>query len=225
MYVRYSKQTLDNPNPIARYAHRRRYELSVGRVLEILGQGQSLLDFGCGQGDFLNQIASVRNDAKLYGFDPESGHDSNRYIVTSSMGEIEASAIDVFSCFETIEHLLAHERADLFADVRRVLKPSGTLIASVPIVGGPTLLLKEANRLLLFRRRSDYSLWELLLASILCVPGKRSADPRVSHKGFDFRETEHELRDNFILKQMFFSPFPMMPWQLNSQVFFVCAKR
>lgn len=53
--VGYSKQTLESPNPIARYAHRKRYELSVGKAIKVLGKNASLLDYGCGEGDFLKK--------------------------------------------------------------------------------------------------------------------------------------------------------------------------
>jgi SAM-dependent methyltransferase len=221
----YAQQTLNTPNPIARFAHRKRYELSIGRVIKALGPGQSLLDFGCGKGDFLNQIAEARKDVKLFGFDPESGHSSAHYQITTDPGTIAPSSIDVFCCFETIEHLYPDEKNRLYADAKRVLKDSGTLIFSVPIIGGPTLLLKETNRMLLFRRKPEYSAKELLLASMFGVPANRPSNPRSTHKGFDFRETERELRSHFEVKEKYFSPFARLPWQLNSQVFFVCVKR
>lgn len=105
-----------------------------------------------------------------------------------------------------------------------MLNGGGTLIISVPVIGGPTLLLKEINRMILFKRKSDYSLKELLLASFLCIPAKKPENPRLTHKGFDFRELEKELATAFYLIDKTYSPFPVLPWYLNSQVFYVCSK-
>jgi hypothetical protein len=90
---------------------------------------------------------------------------------------------------------------------------------SVPVIGGPPLLLKEANRALLFRRPSDYSARELLAASLAGRPAPRPADIRVTHKGFDFRRLLHTLRERFEVTDTAYTPFPALPWWLNSQVF------
>ncbi|MCK9188440.1 class I SAM-dependent methyltransferase [Acidithiobacillus sp.] len=224
MKVNYSKQTLKTPNPIARFAHTKRYQLSTGRVLKYLGDKQTLLDYGCGKGDFLNEIFELRNDAKLLGYDPESGHFSERYNIITDTDKIPDNSVDVFCSFETLEHLYQTERNRLYAEAMRVLKTSGTIIISIPIIGGPTLLLKEVNRILLFKRRSDYTPKELLAASFFGIPAVRPDDLRVTHKGFNFRTIEKELSSNFSIKNRFYSPFTALPWYLNSQVFYVLEK-
>ena len=72
--VSYRAQTLDTPNPVARYAHRQRYKASFERVTSAVPHGGTVLDYGCGQGDFLNTLADLRPDLSLYGYDPESDH-------------------------------------------------------------------------------------------------------------------------------------------------------
>ncbi len=97
--------------------------------------------------------------------------------------------------------------------------PGGEVLISVPVIGGPTLLLKEANRAVLFRRRSDYSVGELLAASFGGRPAPRPDDIRVTHKGFDFRALVDRLGERFEVGDVARSPFPALPWWLNSQVF------
>jgi SAM-dependent methyltransferase len=217
--VSYSAQTLETPNPIARYAHRQRYEASFARVASEVPQGGSVLDFGCGQGDFLNTLADLRPDLVLLGFDPESDHEPDRYAPVRSIDDVPDASVDVVCCFETLEHLYDDEIAAFLDAADRVLVPGGAVSISVPVIGGPTLLLKEANRVLLFRRRSDYSARELMAASLAGRPAPRPDDIRVSHKGFDFRVLLAEVGERFEVTDTAYTPFPALPWWLNSQVF------
>ena len=221
--VPYNKQTLDTPNPIARFAHKVRYKFSLVKTLEYLGNNGILLDFGCGDGSFLNKIAMVRSDAVLYGFDPEADQNSGLYKRIDSLNSLGNQSVDMVCCFETLEHLYAHEREHFYADVRRILAKNGKVIVSIPIIGGPTLLLKELNRMILFKRRSEYSFKELLSASFWGKPAAKPENPRGTHKGFDFKDIEEELSNNFEMVEKTKSPFPLFPWFLNSQLFMILS--
>lgn len=217
--VSYAAQTLDTPNPIARYAHRRRYEASFARVSGEVRDGGTVFDYGCGQGDFLNTLADLRPDLTLIGFDPESGHEAERYTPVGDPTAVEPASVDLVCCFETLEHLYDDEIASFLDTADRVLVPGGDVLISVPVIGGPTLLLKEANRAILFRRRSDYTARELLAAAFAGRPAPRPDDIRVSHKGFDFRSLLARLGERCDVVDVSRSPFPTLPWWLNSQVF------
>jgi hypothetical protein len=64
---------------------------------------------------------------------------------------------------------------------------------------------------------------ELLLASLFYKPAPKPENPRVTHKGFNFREIEEELSTIFYINEKLYSPFPFLPWFLNSQLFFVLS--
>jgi len=217
--VSYAAQTLDTPNPIARYAHRQRYKASFDRVTGEVRDGGTVFDYGCGQGDFLNTLADMRPDLTLIGFDPESGHEAERYTAIDDPATVAAASVDLVCCFETLEHLYDAEIASFLGTADHVLVPGGEILISVPVIGGPTLLLKEANRAVLFRRRSDYAPRELLAASLAGRPAPRPDDIRVTHKGFDFRALLARLGERFEVADVTCSPFPALPWWLNSQVF------
>jgi SAM-dependent methyltransferase len=217
--VSYAAQTLDTPNPIARYAHRQRYKASFDRVTGEVRDGATVFDYGCGQGDFLNTLADLRPDLTLIGFDPESGHEAERYTASDDPSTVEAASVDLVCCFETLEHLYDAEITSFLGTADRVLVPGGEILISVPVIGGPTLLLKEANRAVLFRRRSDYAPRELLAAALAGRPAPRPDDIRVTHKGFDFRALLARLGERFEVADVTCSPFPALPWWLNSQVF------
>jgi SAM-dependent methyltransferase len=216
--VAYSRQTLDTANPVARYAHRHRYRLSLDRAAAEVPRGGTVLDYGCGEGTFLNALAEVRPDLKLFGYDPESGHVPERYELVTDMAVVPASSVDLLCCFETLEHLYDDEIAAFAADASRVLTPDGRLLVSVPVIGGPPLLLKELNRSIMFRRRSDYRAGELLAASFAGRPAPRPENIRVTHKGFDHRAVLAKL-DGFVVVDSACSPFTGLPWWLNSQAF------
>jgi SAM-dependent methyltransferase len=217
--VSYRAQTLDTPNPVARYAHRQRYKASFERVTREVRQGGTVLDYGCGQGDFLNTLAELRPDLSLYGYDPESDHSPERYALVDDVAAVPDGSVDMVCCFETLEHLYDPEIAAFVEQSRRVLAAGGEATISVPVIGGPPLLLKEANRALLFRRRSDYTARELLGASLAGRPAPRPGDIRVTHKGFDFRALLGVLGEHFEVADTACTPFPALPWWLNSQVF------
>jgi SAM-dependent methyltransferase len=217
--VSYAAQTLDTPNPIARYAHRQRYKASFDRVTGEVRDGGTVFDYGCGQGDFLNTLADLRPDLTLIGFDPESGHEAERYTAIDDPATVAPASVDLVCCFETLEHLYDAEIASFLGTADRLLVPGGEILISVPVIGGPTLLLKEANRAVLFRRRSDYAPRELLAAALAGRPAPRPDDIRVTHKGFDFRALLARLGERFEVADVTCSPFPALPCWLNSQVF------
>lgn len=222
--VPYDRQTLKTPNPIARFAHRRRYVTTLDLVSGLVPPRGRLLDFGCGTGSFLQQLAAVAPGLELFGFDPESGHVAQHYVHVTSMNTVADSSMDVVCCFETLEHLHPHEFSDFVAQTKRVLRESGLLVISVPIIGGPPLLLKELNRMVLFRRKTDYTMKELALAAWLGRPAARTSNIRGSHKGFDFRTLREALSGEFPLLEARHSPLKWLPWFLNSQVFWVFKK-
>ena len=217
--VSYREQTLDTPNPIARFAHRQRAKLSLDRVERDAPEGATVLDYGCGDGAFLNALAARRPDLRLLGYDPESAQVPDAYTSIDDVGGVPDGSVAVVCCFETLEHLYDGEIDTFVAEAIRVAVPGGEVSVSVPVIGGPPLLLKEANRALLFRRGSDYSARELLAASLTGRPAPRPEDIRVTHKGFDFRPLLTRLGRDLRPVDTACSPFPWLPWWLSSQVF------
>jgi 2-polyprenyl-3-methyl-5-hydroxy-6-metoxy-1,4-benzoquinol methylase len=217
--VAYNRQTIDTANPVARYAHRQRHKLSLDRAAAEVRQGGTVLDYGCGDGAFLNALAEARPDLTLLGFDPESGHEPEGYRAVAAIDDVPDGSLDLLCCFETLEHLYPDETARFAADADRMLAPGGQVLISVPIIGGPPLLAKELNRMAMFRRRSDYSTRELLAASLAGRPAARPDDIRVTHKGFDHRRVLAGLGGDFTAADAACCPFPGLPWWLNSQWF------
>ena len=142
-------------------------------------------------------------------------------MILNNFDEISKNKFDIICCFETLEHLYENEKLDLYELVKNSLNYEGKFIVSVPIIGGLTLILKEINRAILFKRKSDYTFKELFLSTFFNKSPKRAEDIKGSHKGFNFMKLETELNKNFTIKLKILSPFKNLPWFLNSNIFYI----
>jgi SAM-dependent methyltransferase len=218
--IPYEEQTLDHPNPIARYAHQKRYLNSLQLVDGLLPQGGIILDFGAGQGELLHRLASRRPDARLLAFEPLMTIKYPEVSACDSMKMVADRSIDVLCAFETLEHISDQQITEFMDQAIRVCKPDARIIVSVPIMQGATLPVKQAVRSILFRRYSDYSLGEIA-RGVLGLHVDRAKDILLSHKGFDHRVLLGLLQTRLRLDQTIHSPFRSLPWWSNSQAFFV----
>ncbi|SVB54956.1 uncharacterized protein METZ01_LOCUS207810, partial [marine metagenome] len=125
------------------HAHNRRYQKLaniVGEDLERRTQNSRLiLDIGCGDGFLFTHLAEGAHGAELYGMDLSH----RRLIITKKRkfpvrlldGNAEylpfgEATFDVVICTEALEHLIDPSAA--IQEIRRILKPGGLLILTVP---------------------------------------------------------------------------------------------
>jgi SAM-dependent methyltransferase len=102
------------------------------------GAGKSLLDVGCGDG-YLSKILAERGYT-VTGLEQRGGY-SDRFPASVRLIEADlegglpplGESYDYVMCADILEHLRRPE--DLLVQLRRVLKPGGTLIASLPNSG------------------------------------------------------------------------------------------
>jgi SAM-dependent methyltransferase len=102
------------------------------------GAGKSLLDVGCGDG-YLSKILSERG-YHVTGLEQRGGY-SDRFPASVRLIEADLErglpplpeTYDYVMCADILEHLRRPE--DLLVQLRRVLKPGGVLIASLPNSG------------------------------------------------------------------------------------------
>lgn len=102
-------------------------------------QGRTVLDIASGEGYGASLLASQA--AFVYGVDVSSEaaahaalkyrRENLRYLQGSATAiPLEDATVDLVVSFETIEHLREHD--EMMAEIRRVLRPNGTLIMSSP---------------------------------------------------------------------------------------------
>jgi 2-polyprenyl-3-methyl-5-hydroxy-6-metoxy-1,4-benzoquinol methylase len=222
--VSYAEQTLDSPNPITRFAHRSRYRISLDLADRLLPQGGLMVDFGAGEGAFLNKFAQRRPDARLLAIEPYMELRYPGIDQVAQLAEVAPGSVDLVGVFEVLEHVSDADLASFFRDAVRALKPGGALLVTVPIMYGLALPVKAVASALLHRRRIEFSLPELAKGT-LGIPIPRPASRSGTHKGFDFRWLDREITSAFAIRKRSFSPFPKLPWWCNSQAVMIAAKR
>jgi len=224
--VSYDKQTINTPNPIARYAHRNRLARVISLITSHVGLSK-LLDYGCGSGAFIKAVQGV-NGIVAIGYEPfmKERVDNDCPIYNDYPPVKEAGPFDIITIFETIEHLEERELREFLARATELLTDKGKILFSAPIEIGPALLMKELNRCILHKRLPENSSLELLLASLVGVPAKRAKNIKSSHKRFDFRKAIHFLEGEFgPVTIASYGPFPIGTWYGNSQVYFWLTRR
>jgi SAM-dependent methyltransferase len=127
-----------------------------------------VLDLACGVGYGTERLARIAARAVGVDADPEAiAYARSRYarpnvefaVMDAASLELESESFDVVCAFEAIEHLADPETA--LAEVRRVLKPTGSLLVSTPHARRTTYEPKNPWH------RVEYSLadFELLLGA------------------------------------------------------------
>lgn len=119
------------------------------RMVEHIGERNGLtgkhLDIGCGPGTFIgtlgDSVESVGADIAAgqiaYARDAYGGPNRRFEVVPAGPLPFADAAFDVVTCIELAEHLPEATVLELFAEVRRVLRPGGILLATTPDYGGP----------------------------------------------------------------------------------------
>ena len=107
-------------------------KLKVKRIQNATLKGATVLDFGCGTGDFL--VGCKNAGFNVLGFEPNSaaGALSKKKGVELilSIENLKDNSVDVITLWHVLEHLPNLEKD--IAQFKRVLKPNGTLIIAVP---------------------------------------------------------------------------------------------
>jgi SAM-dependent methyltransferase len=222
--VSYEKQTVDSPNPLARFAHRARIRKSLDIVDEYLPGGGRFADFGAGTGLLLSEFGKRRPDAALFGIEPfQTPYHPGNITYVPDLTAVEPKSLDVISAFEVCEHMYEHEIRDFLGHCRKTLTSDGKLIISVPVMYGAATLPKFVNRVLLYRRNYTAYGFKDLVRSTFGIPIERPENPRHTHTGFDFRWLMRIIAETFVVRRIDCSPFRGLPWYFNSQVFLVAT--
>ena len=221
MEVEYSKQTINHPNPIARFAHQNRHRKSILLATNILkSKAKGIIDYGCGQGEFINNLRK-KGFNFAYGFEPYMKQIKKRDYIVKDPKNIPLGMVELITLFETIEHLDKEELDLFFKFCRSRLRKSGKILISAPIEIGPVVVIKDIVRSLLFKRAMEYSFMELVKTGLFGLSIKRSNNIKGSHKGFDFRKSIALIKKKYgKVKVLGYGPLPIQTWYGNSQVYF-----
>jgi len=71
-------------------------------------QCQSVLDYGCGKGHFLNHVSNNFPQIKIHGYD----------VANEAFSELPEHAVDLTVCLDVLEHVEFGALAEVFAEIR-----------------------------------------------------------------------------------------------------------
>lgn len=132
--------------PVSEFVFHARYPIKPGlysshqQLLRLLGQGggRSLLDVGCAQGAVASglqkqgwSVVGVEPDP----FDADEARKLGFPVITGYMEDVLEAAVDRYDVVlfaDVLEHMACPE--DALRDARRLLKPDGFVVASIPNV-------------------------------------------------------------------------------------------
>lgn len=171
-----------SPLPV-RLLERRR----VALLLKLLASqpGMRVLEVGCGAGNVLEQVEGARVGIDLSTFLLEKararlGSKADLHLMDAENLTFEDASFDRVYCTEVLEHVLEPRR--VIAEMRRVLKPDGVAVVSVP----------------------NESLINRVKGAAFKVPGVRWAVERSGYEMADHMEDEWHLHefDHDLLKSV-----------------------
>ena len=243
----YARKQLGSRSRLIAWSHRRRLQTACSMV-KPFARGP-LLDYGCGDGTFLAMVSSLFPHA--VGADADANQVSDcrqRFAGLKNLGfvtttELQAPAnhgrFSLICCMEVLEHCLDADVDRLLIDFERLLAPNGTIIISVPVEIGPTLLGKQIARAIAgWRRIGDYQYGDSYrlneLIRMICARNATVIErPRYpfgegfahSHKGFNWRRLSARLSRSFVIRETRFSPFNAPAGWCSSQAWFRCERR
>jgi SAM-dependent methyltransferase len=239
----YARKQIFCRSSVVRWSHGSRFDLA--RQL-VAGRGERLLDYGCGDGTFVAMAHDRFRD--VLGADVDAAQVQEcarrlgaltnvRFGLTADLDAAHAHAWNVVSCMEVLEHCLEEERRRVLGDLARLVAPDGTVVISVPIEIGPSLLGKQFFRALAgwrglgdYQYRERYALGDLLRAAAggrVHRPSYEGIGPNgpyryYGHRGFDYRDLQMEVAERFRIEKRLFTPISWLGPALNSQAWFVC---
>lgn len=225
----YGRNTYNSKNALVRIAHQKRIERAK-RIVSSQSFSR-LLDFGCGDGLFLNVMKEQRPDATYLGFEP---YMANRfgYAVTIAQRWDEvtdtvqsAGPFDVVTAFEVFEHFTPDHQARALSDIRGVMSDRARLIVSVPIESGPPSVVKNVIRRRKYGGKGVYSMKNIAKSLLHRPIDECRTGDYLPHMGFYLRDLEEVAGRQFKIASATYSPFEWLGRNFNSQAFYVMVPK
>lgn len=229
--AKYEDYTYNAKNLLRRFSHRIRFKKSLSSIKQkhINGKRTSVLDFGCGDGLFLNKLNSTfPNSFDLLGYEPYTEIlEYNQVNIVESWDSVSAhieenDKFDYICCFEVLEHLTTERQDQTIRQILAVLKENGSVIISVPIEKGLPVMVKGLLRRKGGGRWLEMYSWKNMFASLLGKPVSRFLEKEdyLTHFGFYFTDLENLLKKYFTIEKRYYSPIGTNFYIINSQVFY-----
>lgn len=224
--ITYNLETVDNPIPFARYAHRARVARSLLLVEQNLPKNGTFVDFGAGTGLLLHKLRQNNKTADLIGIEPcmaSSYPEAGRFV--RNLMDVGAAQADLISAFEVCDNMPDHEIVEFLDHCQTVLRPHGKLLISVPVMYGLAVAPKILAKVILHGKNETGYDFQKMARSLFGLRIPRLDYRKHPRAGFDFRWLLGVIRENFEVERLTYSPFSVLPWFFNSQVFILCSPK
>jgi len=246
----YARKQLYCKDRIVAWSHGSRFR--TGRRLAVAFAGARLLDYGCGDGTFLAMVHDLFPEAVGADLDPKQTADCARrfaslpglsFVLTEDL-PAHNTRFDLIFCMEVLEHCTDDVRPQVLRDLQRLVSSHGTVIVSVPIEIGPSLVGKQIVRTIAgWRKLGDYQYretytWRELSKMVFAGAGTAIDRPVFradlipgrptffhGHKGFNWRALARQMQENFHVEQVLFSPLSWLRGFFSSQAWFICKAK
>jgi cyclopropane fatty-acyl-phospholipid synthase-like methyltransferase len=224
---KYADYTYNSKNKLKRFSHRARLKRSIEMIQT--EDDIHLLDFGCGDGLFLNQLQKLHGEKiRLLGFEPilESIEDNNVRIVNEWNDVLKENRFSHITCFEVLEHFAPQKQIELLKQMHSVLRKNGTLIISVPIESGLSSFVKNIIRRRNNKKHKSLYSYKNIFYSLFgrSISFYRQGNEYLEHMGFYIKDLEKIFNPYFQILEKTYSPFKSLGKPFNSQVFFRLQK-
>ncbi len=231
----YRRRLLAGGSLPTRLSHRRRMD----RALSIL-DGRSFAraaDVGAADGWYLQELIRRGEVGEGLAIERDPDMIAGGAAVSATMPltwarpddpvvEAQRGTFDLVACLETLEHV--DDPFALMADVVDLAAPGGTILISVPVEVGPSLLVKQTGRWMA-NRKGDYGYerytWqELCQAGVFGRVGELSRVNLHSHKGFDYRRIAAALGSRVDIERTVYGPVHVLGPVMASTVYWVTRR-
>jgi SAM-dependent methyltransferase len=203
---------------------------------------ERVVDVGCADGWFLKtayqrglirQGIGIDVDANMLAACREtfSGVEGFTFLNPSEVPSTLFRTCDLVICTETLEHVSSPQ--EIIEQMFVLSRDGATVVVSVPIEIGPSVIAKQIGRFLSQKKSASYGyekyeFRDLLRAGVswdtseIQCSHNDPANTMKGHKGFDYRKIDALIRNRFKVEHMEYSPFKFMGKVLNSTVYWIC---
>lgn len=234
--------TFKDKNFVKRYLQSRRLVSAINLSSFGCENPKVIVDFGGGNGELCKMLSLKYPDSKIICYEPtpdllaearENLKDFPRVETYSKIDDFSHNLkVDLLFCLEVFEHLPSQETSNAINDINGLLSDRGSAIIGVPVEVYLPALYRGIFRLTRRLGSFDTKIINILRSTVGVPPKDRLAgeiapgfEYYFTHMGFDYRNLQKTLVENFKLVKYSTSPFGLLTTLIEPEINFMVAKK